>query len=227
MAHVQCLMIDDEKMLADSTVEYCNLFGVSAAAVYDAQACRAYLTENTVDLLLLDINLGGESGLALCKSLRETTDAPILFISARSADEDKIAALTLGGDDYIEKPYSLPVLLAKIKAVLKRMKTADVDVWSDGRLKVDFPAKTVSVSGKAVRLTAMEFKLLRVLIENAGRVVEKAALFDLVWGDRFTGDGTLNVHIRRLREAIEPDPNAPVYIVTVWGDGYRFEGKTL
>lgn len=217
-----CLIIDDEKLLADSTVEYFNMFGVSAAAVYTAEECRAFLSENSAGLLLLDINLGNDSGFQLCKELREKTQIPILFISARTSDDDQIIALNIGGDDYIQKPYSLGVLLAKVKAVLKRYgKDGGFD---DGYLKVDLDAKKVTVGGRPVKLTALEYKLLEYLIGNKGRVVSKQELFDNVWEDKFTGDGTLNVHIRKLREAVERDPGAPEYIITEWGSGYRFCG---
>ena len=115
-----CFIIDDEKLLADSTAEYFNLFGVKTAVAYSASGCRDFFSGNTAELLLLDINLGDGSGFELCKELRETTDIPILFISARTSDDDQIIALSIGGDDYIQKPYSLSVLLAKVKAVLKR-----------------------------------------------------------------------------------------------------------
>ena len=115
-----CLIIDDEKLLADSTAEYFNLFGVRTAAVYGAGACEDFLQRHRVGLLLLDINLEDGSGFTLCRRLRERSDMPILFISARSSDDDQIMALQIGGDDYIQKPYSLGVLLAKVKAVLKR-----------------------------------------------------------------------------------------------------------
>ncbi len=219
-----CLIIDDEKLLADSTAEYFELFGVSARAVYSADECRAFFAENSADLLLLDINLGGESGFQLCKELREKTQIPILFISARSSDDDKIIALNIGGDDYIQKPYSLGVLLAKVKAVLKRYGGTANEQYSDSRLTVDFSAKQVLVNGAPVKLTSLEFKLLAYLIKNEGRVISKKELFERVWEDKFTGDGTLNVHIRKLREAIERDPSAPEYIITVWGDGYKFSG---
>ena len=326
-----CLMIDDEKLLADSTAEYFNLCGVRTAAVYSASECRSFLRENTAELLLLDINLGDGSGFALCKELREKTDVPILFISARTSDDDKIVALHIGGDDYVQKPYSLSVLLAKVKVVLKRYeqsrnrerqdafgteghsaegrsvcadyggsaaermeeafgiqeqycegsparkaggfsggatgemygssggqkqycvstagnagasgssaagemggssggqkqyygRNAAVQ-YSNGRLTVDFPAKQVLVDGKYVRLTSLEFKLLAYLVRNENRVISKQELFENVWEDRFTGDGTLNVHIRKLREAIEREPGRPEYIITVWGDGYRFCGR--
>ncbi len=115
-----CLIVDDEKLLADSTAEYFNLFGVKTAAVYGADGCYGFFKENKAELILLDINLGDGSGFSLCKKLRENTDIPILFISARTSDDDKIVALNIGGDDYVQKPYSLGVLLAKVKAVLKR-----------------------------------------------------------------------------------------------------------
>ena len=224
-----CLIIDDEKLLADSTAEYFNMFGVSAAAVYTAEECRRFLSENSASLLLLDINLGDDSdpsrasGFALCKELREKTQIPILFISARTSDDDMIIALNIGGDDYIQKPYSLGVLLAKVKAVLKRYGKG-ADGFDDGRLRVDVGAKRVTVEGCPVKLTALEYKLLEYLINNKDKIVSKQELFDNVWEDKFTGDGTLNVHIRKIREAIERDPGAPEYIITEWGSGYRFSG---
>lgn len=164
----------------------------------------------------------------MCRELRGNTDIPILFISARTSDDDKIAALHIGGDDYIQKPYSLGVLLAKVKVVLRRFgqSTESAELgFSDGWLTVDFDAKQVFVRGKAVKLTSLEFKLLSYLIKHENKVVTKQELFEEVWGDRFTGDGTLNVHIRKIREAVEPVPGKPEYIITVWGDGYRFEGE--
>ena len=218
-----CLMIDDEKLLADSTAEYFNLFGVSTAAVPSAAESRSFFLENSARLLLLDINLGDGSGFALCKELRQKTDVPILFISARTSDDDKIVALHIGGDDYVQKPYSLRVLLAKVKAVLKRY--GQNDRYVKGSLTIDFPGRQVLIEGKSIRLTSMEFKLLAYLVRNENRVISKQELFEQVWEDRFTGDGTLNVHIRKLREAIEKDPGRPEYILTVWGDGYRFCGN--
>lgn len=220
-----CLIIDDEKLLADSTAEYFNLFGVKTALAYSAAECRAFFRENTAELLLLDINLSDGSGFALCKELRETMEIPILFVSARTSDDDQIAALSIGGDDYIQKPYSLSVLLAKVKAVLKRCKIREPEKYEDSRLTVDLQAKQVFVRGKPVRLTALEFKLLAYLIQNEGRVLSKQELFEKVWKDKFTGDGTLNVHIRKIREAIEENPGSPEYILTVWGDGYKFVGR--
>ena len=219
-----CLIIDDEKLLADSTAEYFNLFGVKTTVTYSAAECRSFFKENTAKLLLLDINLGDGSGFELCRELREKTDIPILFISARTSDDDKIIALNIGGDDYVQKPYSLSVLLAKVKVVLKRYGQSIKEEYYDGRLTVSFVAKQVLVEGEPVRLTSLEFKLLSYLIRNENRTISKQELFEKVWEDKFTGDGTLNVHIRKLREAIERDPGNPEYITTVWGEGYRFSG---
>lgn len=220
-----CLIIDDEELLADSTAEYFNLFGVKTAVVYNASDCRSFFRENTAELLLLDINLGDSSGFELCRELREKTEIPILFISARTSDDDKIVALNIGGDDYVQKPYSLGVLLAKVKVVLRRYGQSVNKGYTDGWLKVDFGAREVLVDGKTARLTSLEFKLLSYLIKNENRVVSKQELFEKVWEDKFTGDETLNVHIRKIREAIEREPGRPQYILTVWGDGYKFVGE--
>ena len=222
-----CLIIDDEKELANNTCEYFNMFDVKTAAVYSSAEANAFLASNEPSLVLLDINLSDGSGFELCKKIRQTMNIPILFVSARNTDDDKIIALNIGGDDYIEKPYSLGVLLAKVKVVLKRFagtgtesgKKTDFD---DGYLKTDSANKTVFVNGTEKKITSIEFKLLDYLIENRNRLVTKNEIFDKVWNDKFTTDGTLNVHIRKIREAIEKDPQDPKYIVTVWKEGYKF-----
>lgn len=222
-----CLIIDDEKTLADNTCEYFNMFNVNTRAVYDRKSALEFFKENSAALVLLDINLSDGSGFTVCKTIRETMDIPILFISARNTDDDKIIALNIGGDDYIEKPYSLGVLLAKVKVVLKRYAANSAaedkaSAYNDGHLWLDDKNKTVYVDGTAKKLTSLEYKLLKYLSDNHDRLVTKTELFDNVWADRFTGDGTLNVHIRKIREEIEKDPANPSYIVTVWKEGYRF-----
>ncbi len=218
------LIVDDEKLLADSMAEYFNLFQVATVATYSAKECLSFLEQNTTELILLDINLEDESGFELCKELRNKTSIPILFISARTSDDDQLIALNIGGDDYIQKPFSLSVLLAKVKAVLKRYGSKADKGYFDGRLNVNFESKQVFVNGKEKKLTVLEFKLLSYLIANKGKVLSKEDLFENVWKDKFTGDGTLNVHIRKIREAIEINPNQPKYIITIWGDGYKFTG---
>ncbi|SEW09263.1 two-component system, OmpR family, response regulator RegX3 [Ruminococcaceae bacterium KH2T8] len=220
-----CLIIDDEQLLADNTCDYFNLFQLKAHAVYNKADALAFLSENEVSLILLDINLADGSGFDLCKYIRQSMDIPILFISARNTDDDKIIALNIGGDDYIEKPYSMGVLLAKVKVFLKRFgAVADdkSDIYEDDRIKIDKPNKMLYVDGTETKLTSLEFTLLSYLVDNRNRLITKAELFDNVWKDKFTSDGTLNVHIRKIREAIEKDPQNPAYIITVWKEGYKF-----
>lgn len=224
--HYDCLMVDDELAIAQSTSEYFNLFEVSCAYVTGYDQCLEFLRENTVSLMLLDINLGEQSGFSLCKKLREQTDVPILFLSARTSDDDILTALNIGGDDYISKPYSLSILLAKVKAVLKRCRQGQEEgrrVLCFGNVELDMEAHKVSVDGVPVRLKEMEFKLLSYLASNPNRVIAKEELLEKVWPDPFVGEGTLSVHIRKLREKIEKDPQNPSLIQTVWGTGYRFE----
>jgi two-component system response regulator RegX3 len=217
------LIVDDELALSQSTSEYFNMFDVRTAWVADAGACLDFLDANEADVILLDINLDGESGFTLCKKLRVMTDAPILFISARQSDDDELLALGIGGDDYIRKPYSMNVLLAKVNAVLKRLRGPADDSYEFGGFTVDFTRGRVFAKDAPLELKAMEYRLLAYLVRNRGRIIPKDELFNNVWGDTVTSDGTLNVHIRRIREKIEPDPNAPLYIKTVWGTGYLFD----
>jgi len=218
-----CLIVDDEELLSESTCEYFNTFGVKTAWVSDAKSCVNFFVNNETGLVLLDINLGESSGFDLCRQLREKIDVPILFISARTSDDDMIMALNIGGDDYIQKPYSLSVLLAKVKVVLKRYRIEEDDVFECDDLKIDFVNMAVFVNGKKIQLKSLEYKLLTYLVKNKNRVISKEELFGKVWEDSITGDNTLNVHIRRLRERIEKNSNDPQYIKTVWGTGYVFE----
>ena len=203
------------------------MFDVKTASVYSSAEAEEFLKSNEASLVLLDINLSDGSGFELCKKIRQTMNIPILFVSARNTDDDKIIALNIGGDDYIEKPYSLGVLLAKVKVVLKRFSGTSSDTskaadFDDGYLKTDPVNKTIYVNGTEKKITSIEYKLLEYLIENKNRLVTKNEIFDKVWNDKFTTDGTLNVHIRKIREAIEKDPQDPKYIVTVWKEGYKF-----
>lgn len=226
--HYNCLIVDDEKELAQMTCEYFNLFDVASIWTDSVKGCEELLAEHTVDILLLDINLQEESGFALCKKIRETSDIPILFISARQSDEDILVALNIGGDDYIKKPFSLNILLAKVKAMLKRVNISQNNVMqqNNGNFWLDESTMRVGVGEKEVQLKAKEFKLLSCLFEHRNTIVTKEVLFDTVWGDTFFSDGTLNVHIRKLREKLEENPNEPKLIKTVWGTGYILEIHT-
>lgn len=222
-----CLIVDDEVMLSTNTCEYFNMFGVKTAWVADEAACLDFLRENQADLILLDINLGNSSGFDLCRHLRQTTNAPILFISARTSDDDMVLALNIGGDDYIKKPYSLTVLLAKVKAVLKRYRATaqEEDILVSQNLRINFADRNVFLGDKKIELKAMEYKLLAYLAKNKNRVVPKDELFRNVWEDAIVEDNTLNVHVRRLREKIEANPAEPQHIKTVRGTGYVFEAE--
>jgi len=220
-----CLIVDDEVMLSENTRDYFNTLGVKTAWVADEKSCLNFFKDNDADVILLDINLGNDSGFNLCNQLRKTTSVPILFISARKSDDDVLLALSIGGDDYIKKPYSLAILLAKVKAVLKRYNNIATDegVFIDGDFLINFADKTVTMRSEKIDLKAMEYKLLSYLVRNKNRVVSKDEIFKNVWEDSFSDDNTLNVHVRRLREKIEENPSEPRYIVTARGKGYIFE----
>ncbi|KGR77884.1 transcriptional regulator [Ureibacillus manganicus DSM 26584] len=221
-----CLIVDDEVALAETTCEYFNMFEVTTAFVTSAEECESFLEEHKTSVILLDINLGNSSGFDLCKKLRKTTQIPILFISARSSDDDVLIALNIGGDDYIQKPYTLSILLAKVKAVLKRYRVGtsnEQKVLQFGNIQIDTRLHRVRVNGVDLQLKTMEYKLLSYLAKNKNRIITKDELFQNIWGDSFVGDGTLNVHIRHLREKIESDPKNPLFIKTVWGTGYVLE----
>ena len=222
------LIIDAEKDLAESTSEYFNMMELRSRYVLSSSEALDFFRENEAGVILLDINLGDSSGFSLCRTLRETIDSPILFISARSSDDDMVVALNIGGDDYITKPYSLNVLYAKVKAVLNRYESSVRDSGNSlvfGDLKIDIGAGIVYKNGKEVVLTAMEYKLLSYLAVNRNKVIGKEEIFINVWDDSFVSDGTLNVHIRHLREKLEDDPNEPVYIKTARGRGYLFKAE--
>ncbi|MBR6365826.1 MAG: response regulator transcription factor [Lachnospiraceae bacterium] len=256
--HYNCLIVDDEVELAKMTAEYFEMFEVKTAYVESAALCYEFFKENEADLILLDINLKDGSGFEICRKIREDYQLPILFISARQSDDDVLVALSIGGDDYIKKPYSLSILLAKVKINLKRVekirklsetsanasvkaveatgagntttdetsgisKTNVAETPASPNLRLDVSTMSVILNGKSIPLKAKEFALLNVLYQHRNTIVTKGQLFDEVWGDSFYGDGTLNVHIRKLREKIERDPNHPEIIKTFWGTGYMLE----
>lgn len=233
--HYNCLIVDDEEELAKMTAEYFRMFDVSTEYVCSAADCFKFLDGNTTDLILLDINLGDGSGFDICKKIREDLQLPILFISARQSDDDVLVALSIGGDDYVKKPYSLSVLLAKVKVNLKRYEqikqagAAALDTITQAdeneRFFMDPSTMSVILNGKRIPLKAKEYALLNCLYAHRNSIVKKEVLFDEVWGDSFFSDSTLNVHIRKLREKLEEEPNEPKLIKTVWGTGYYLELK--
>lgn len=239
MAHYNCLIVDDEVELAKMTCEYFQMFDVISAYVDNGEAALSFIDKNDVDLVLLDINLGDRSGFEVCRTIRENRQIPILFISARQSDDDVLVALSIGGDDYIKKPYNLSVLLAKVKVNLKRIEqikqagtvaskptrdklSANADE-NKGQIRLEPATMSVIHKGNKISLKAKEYALLNCLYEHRNTIVTKETLFDEVWGDSFFSDGTLNVHIRKLREKLEENPNEPKIIKTIWGTGYIME----
>ncbi len=230
-------MIDDDEMIATATSEYFNMFGVKTSYVTNYADAVAFLEKHDVSLLLLDINLGEKSGFDLCRKIRESYDLPIFFISARTSDDDVLIALNIGGDDYIKKPYTLSVLLAKVKAAVARydriqdnthtvrnfQQNEDGLVKLTGEVYLNTNIHKIIADGRESTLKALEYKLLYYLLTNRGKVVSKDDLLRDVWENEYINEGTIAVHIRHLREKIEADPKEPQLIKTVWGVGYMME----
>ena len=248
--HYSVLIVDDEVELTEYTAKYFNMSGVTASYAFDSKEALEFFKENTCSLILLDINLGGDSGFELCQEIRKSMDIPIFFISARTSEDDMLLGLSIGGDDYICKPYSLGVLLAKEKATLKRYESNDSsdnqnggnnqndtklgtenkEVINDyiiniGNAKLDKRKACIIKNDESIMLKAMEYKLLLYMINNKNRVLTKDELFEKVWETDYVGDVTLNVHIRHLREKIEDNASEPEFIKTVWGRGFMLEDK--
>lgn len=223
-----CLVIDDELDIAKTTTEYFEMFGIKTAYATEYEEGMKIFDGNEVSLLILDINLNERSGFEFCKCIRGKSDIPVLFISARDSEGDVLTGLNIGGDDYIVKPFTLNILLAKVKAMLKRYQTytnkeEKIAPLVPPNIEIDYNYRQVSVNGEIVKFKNQEFRLLTYLVKHCNRVISKEELFEKVWEDTYVSDITLNVHIRRIREKIEQDPKNPMYIKTIWGVGYVFE----
>ena len=229
--HTSVLVIDDETELAEYTAKYFNMSGVDTQYVLNAQDALDFLRGNTCSLVLLDINLGNDSGFELCREIRSSMDVPIFFISARSAEDDMLLGLSIGGDDYICKPFSLGVLLAKVKVALKRYesksgseeKAADDSIVHLGNALFDVKKAAIIRDGSSAGLKAMEYKLLMYMLKNKNRIIPKDEFFEKIWETDYVSDVTLNVHIRHLREKIEDNAGDPKVIKTIWGVGFMLE----
>jgi DNA-binding response OmpR family regulator len=220
------LVVDDDEAIVELMRDFLEAEGFRVEGALDAREAQTVLDQSPVDCLLLDIMMPGGSGFDLCRRIRRTSDVPILFLSARGEDVDKIRGLGLGADDYIVKSVTPAEVVARVKAVLRRYgpREAAGDILLDfGRLTLDVRAHEVRVDGQPVSFTAREFELLRLLAEHPRQVFTREQLFQRIWGE-FGDRHTVTVHVGRIREKIEEDPAKPQYIVTVWGVGYRFEG---
>jgi len=221
------LVVEDEESYSDPLSYLLRREGYEVAVAETGPSALAQFDKNGADLVLLDLMLPGLSGVDVCRQLRQRSSVPVIMLTAKDSEIDKVVGLELGADDYVTKPYSSRELLARIKAVLRRLSEPEELVpptLESGPVRMDVERHTVTVSGVATSLPLKEFELLEMLLRNAGRVLTRMQLIDRVWGSDYVGDTkTLDVHVKRLRAKIEPDPANPRHIVTVRGLGYKFE----
>jgi DNA-binding response OmpR family regulator len=219
------LVVDDEPIVRDVVVRYLRREGYETLEAGDGDRARELLEVGPPDLVVLDIMLPGQDGLSLCRWIRSRSDLPVILLTARGEEADRIVGLELGADDYVTKPFSPRELAARVRTVLRRSSKPvlrDAKLSFDG-LEIDAGTREVTRDGEPLKLTAKEFDLLWFLASNPRKVFSRAQLMDGVWGYEAALDtGTVTVHVRRLREKIEADPSHPRYLETVWGVGYRF-----
>jgi len=221
------LIVEDEESFSDPLSYLLRKEGYDVVVTETGPDGLAEFDKNGADLVLLDLMLPGLSGIDVCRTLRQRSSVPVIMLTAKDSEIDKVVGLELGADDYVTKPYSSRELLARVKAVLRRLAEPEDLLPSTieaGPVRMDVERHTVTVNGKPTALPLKEFELLEMLLRNAGRVLTRMQLIDRVWGSDYVGDTkTLDVHIKRLRAKIEPDPARPKHIVTVRGLGYKFE----
>ena len=225
------LVVEDEESFREGLSYMLSREGFEVVLASDGPSGMQLFDLESPDIVLLDWMLPGATGIEVCKHIRAKSKVPVIMLTAKDTEVDKVVGLELGADDYMTKPFSTPELLARIRAVLRRSGESqpqfvedETEVLVQGPIRIDVDRHAVSVNDKAVSLPLKEFELLELLVRNAGRVLTRGQLIDRVWGSNYHGDGkTLDVHIKRIRTKIEPDPSNPVFITTVRGLGYRFE----
>ncbi|KGA06934.1 MAG: XRE family transcriptional regulator [actinobacterium acIB-AMD-7] len=221
------LVVEDEASFSEALSYVLGKEGFEVEVAETGDGAIAAFDKNGADLILLDLMLPGLSGTEVCKQLRSRSDVPIIMLTAKDTEVDKVVGLELGADDYVTKPYSKAELVARIRAVLRRRSDpsdSNDSLLNAGPVKIDVERHQVSINSEIVSLPLKEFELLEFLIRNSGRVLTRSQLIDRVWGSDYFGDTkTLDVHIKRLRAKIEKDPANPVYIQTIRGLGYKFE----
>ncbi len=224
------LVVDDEKLIVKGIRFSLEQDGMKVDCAYDGEEALKLAKENAYDLILLDIMLPKHDGFEVCQQIREFSDVPIVMLTARNDDMDKILGLEYGADDYITKPFNILEVKARIKAIMRRTGKRNQSQINDkmivkGSMRIDCESRRVVIDEKEVNLTAKEFDLLELLAMNPNKVYSRENLLNIVWGYEYPGDArTVDVHIRRLREKIETNPSDPKYVYTKWGVGYYFRG---
>jgi two-component system response regulator RegX3 len=221
------LVVEDEESYSDPLSYLLRREGYEVAIAETGPAALVEFDKSGADLVLLDLMLPGLSGVDVCRALRQRSGVPVIMLTAKDSEIDKVVGLEIGADDYVTKPYSSRELLARIKAVLRRLAEPEdlaPPTLEAGPVRMDVERHTVTVRGQPAALPLKEFELLEMLLRNAGRVLTRMQLIDRVWGSDYVGDTkTLDVHVKRLRAKIETDPGNPEHIVTVRGLGYKFD----
>ncbi len=224
------LVVDDEKLIVKGIRFSLEQEGMEVDCAYDGEEALEKAKEKEYDMILLDIMLPKLTGLEVCQQIREFSSVPIIMLTAKGEDMDKILGLEYGADDYITKPFNILEVKARIKAIMRRMRKEEAKesfgkTLVSGDLKLDCEGRRVFIAGKEINLTAKEFDVLELLAKNPNKVYSRENLLNLVWGYEYPGDvRTVDVHIRRLREKIEAVPSDPEYVHTKWGIGYYFQG---
>lgn len=223
------LVVDDEKLIVKGIRYSLEQDGMSVEVAYDGRQALEMAQANVYDVILLDVMLPELNGFEVCQTIREFSDVPIIMLTAKGDDMDKILGLEYGADDYITKPFNILEVKARIKAIMRRTRAKQVEVVNprmitSGEMRIDLDSRRVFIGEKEVNLTAKEFDLLELLITNPNKVYKRENLLNLVWGYDYPGDvRTVDVHVRRLREKVEVNPSEPRYIHTKWGVGYFFQ----
>jgi two-component system response regulator RegX3 len=221
------LVVEDEQSLREPLVYLLEKEGYEVLEAADGNAALELFKSEPLDLILLDIMMPGMSGNEVCRVIRQTSNIPVIMLTAKDSEIDKVVGLEIGADDYVTKPYSTRELLARMKAVLRRNSepaTATDGLLEGGPVSMDVDRHLVFVNGQKVAMPLKEFELLELLLENRNRVLTRGQIIDRVWGSNYFGDTkTLDVHVKRIRSKIEDDPARPVLLVTVRGLGYKFE----
>ena len=225
------LVVDDEKLIVKGIRFSLEQDGMEVDCAYDGEEALNKAKSNSYDMILLDIMLPKMDGFEVCQAIREFSDMPIVMLTAKGDDMDKILGLEYGADDYITKPFNILEVKARIKAIMRRtsparQQAAQASVIEKGDLKLDCESRRLFINGAEINLTTREFELLEIMVKNENKVYSRENLLNLVWGKEYPGDvRTVDVHVRRLREKIETNPSEPKYVHTKWGVGYYYNQK--